>query len=172
MKSKFRHSKDADGSCSEMGAAAENKFLLLCKESGVPVKTSSEFEDKKGVDFWVQFALEDWQGLDVKAIKRKSRGGAFCSETIWIEILNVRGAAGWLDKDAKYLAFEDEEGFVIVERARLKTKVMSLLKSKGAKQVDSPKDALYNLYTRKGRKDLLTIITKDDLMGVDGRFLL
>lgn len=173
MRQSFRHEYDRDGSCSKMGASAEDLFQELCKEGGIPLKRASELEDKRGVDFWIKMGLEDWEGIDIKSSKRKSRNDEVCNDTIWIEILNVNGNKGWLEKEkTKYIAFQEIDGFVVVEREKLKEKVYSLLKEYKAKQVSYARDAKYNFYTRKGRNDLLTVIDLSDLKAVDDAFLL
>ena len=99
--------------------------------------------------------------IDVKGLKRTARSDKnFNQEEIWVELQNVRGRKGWLRGKADYIAFEHEDYFLIVNRQELldwckkKIKISSF--------VSNPRQALYRLYQRKNRKDIISIIKTED----------
>jgi len=101
----------------------------------------------------------------VKSIKRKSRGDKeLQDEFLWVELHSVRkDNKGWLyDGKADLIAFELSQSFRIVDRLELIALVEKLVNFDA--KVDSPKDALYKVYSRKSRSDLLTMIKSEDLL--------
>ena len=101
--------------------------------------------------------------IDVKGMRKIARNGEDKDENIyWIEIKNVQGKTGsaYAEKmDA--LQFEMKDYFIIV----LKEDLHELIKEKVKKiYVEKPEDALYKLYKRKGRKDILTLVKTVDLI--------
>ncbi|MFN8461727.1 MAG: hypothetical protein U0X93_08170, partial [Anaerolineales bacterium] len=103
--------------------------------------------------------------VDVKSIKRKSREDKeLQDEFLWIELHGVRADdRGWLyDGKADLIAFELANSFRIVDRLELIALVENLVDF-GVK-VSSPKDALYKVYSRKSRPDLLTMIKSEDVL--------
>lgn len=99
---------------------------------------------------------------DVKGIKRINREDALPNEHYhFIEIKNVNGDKGWAYGDADFFKFETEEYWITVS----KDKLQELIKTKTVKQyVTSPDKALYCLYQRAGRKDIMTLVKTIDLM--------
>jgi len=146
------------------GDAAENEFgkLLFLRDPLFtrPARTGE------------QFAHIDWVRrlgkYDVKARKRIRRGDSSSQDTyVWLEIHNVRGGLGWLRGHADYIAFEREHDFVVVGREDLLIMASELC---NYNVVTSPEDALYALYSRRGRKDLLTMVRFDDILGIEHEF--
>jgi hypothetical protein len=79
-----------------------------------------------------------------------------------LEIRNVGGNNGWVYSPG-YVAFEIVEGFVIVPKYNLAL----LVQERTTKEhVTNGRDALYKLYTRSGRKDVLTRVKLEDIMEV------
>ena len=62
---------------------------------------------------------------------------------------------------ADLIAFENQNGFKIVERKAL-VRVINRLVNIRVK-VDKPEDALYKVYNSKGRPDEITLIKSSDL---------
>jgi len=100
--------------------------------------------------------------VDVKSKKRISRKTkGVQDELIWVEFRTVRDTKGWLFGKADLIAFENQNGFKIVERRALVRVINRLVKLHI--KVNKPEDALYKVYTRKGRPDEITLIKASDL---------
>ena len=99
--------------------------------------------------------------FDVKAIKRDRRSGGYNEDIHWVELKNVQGKLGWLYGDATHFAFETCRYWVVVEKMSLQSLISDLCKSK--EKTNNIGDALYKLYSRSGRKDLITKIKTIDL---------
>ena len=77
-----------------LGGDTEVHFETLMRERGNEVDKSSIEEDKfLHIDYWVNGV-----GVDVK--------GNRTSESIWLELVNVRGFDGWLKGEAEYIAMD------------------------------------------------------------------
>ena len=99
----------------------------------------------------------------MKARKRTSRNSnSYSDDWIWIEFKNVIGKDGWIKGKADFIAFEFENNFLIVKRAELRELCKKLIKDTKTR-VTKAKDAKYLLYTRHGRKDLVTQIKRRDI---------
>lgn len=149
----------------ELGRRAEDTFARLAVKHGFKVTASSE---KGNIDEHFDYVIErDGKShkVDVKSIKRKSREDTeLQDEFLWIELHGVRvDDRGWLyDGKADLIAFELANSFRIVDRLELIALVENLVDF-GVK-VSSPKDALYKVYSRKSRPDLLTMIKSEDVL--------
>lgn len=149
----------------ELGRRAEDSFARLAIQHGFKVTASSE---KGNIDEHYDYVIErdgKTHKVDVKSIKRKSRGDKeLQDEFLWIELHSVReNNKGWLyDGHADLIAFELANSFRIVDRLELIALVEKLVDFDA--KVTSPKDALYKVYSRKSRPDLLTMIRSEDLL--------
>ena len=141
----------------------EAEFETLLKLRDPEARRATQQEQFDHSDFISNFGT-----FDVKALGRVSRGDTDTQdERRWLELNNVAGRVGWLLAERlDYLAFEREDDFIIVRREDLKELAKSLCQFE---YVDSPIEALYNLYQRRGRKDLLTVIRTDDMLALDHR---
>lgn len=99
--------------------------------------------------------------IDVKAIKRDRRSGEPNEDIHWVELKNVQGKQGWLYGNATHFAFETCRYWIVVEKMSLQTLISDLCKSKV--RTSNAGDALYKLYSRNGRNDLITKIKTLDL---------
>lgn len=97
---------------------------------------------------------------DVKMIRRKTRGGDFDENIHWVELRNVHGDTGWLYGQADYFAFEIEDYWISVAKEDLQKLIEEKCKDKKWSNVPE----LYLLYSRKGRKDIITLVKTIDLM--------
>ena len=143
------------------GHVVEKEFArqLLGRCTGVKAATRAQQIDDH-LDY-----VTDQGSFDVKSRKRISRGDVGeQDEKVWLEMRNVMGNDGWLvAPKLDFIAFEREDDFVIVRRALLKELATRLCKFN---IVDSNCEALYNLYQRQGRKDVLTMIRMDDVLSL------
>ena len=149
----------------ELGRRAEDTFARLAVKHGFKVTASSE---KGNIDEHFDYVIErDGKShkVDVKSIKRKSREDTeLQDEFLWIELHGVRADdKGWLyDGKADLIAFELANSFRIVDRLELIALVENLVDFEA--KVSSSKDALYKVYSRKSRPDLLTMIKSEDVL--------
>ena len=148
----------------ERGAKAEDAFVISCWKKGYQAYKSSKKNDiHNHIDYWVKNKAGDLKGFDVKARKRTSRNsGRYSDDWVWIEFKNVIGKDGWIKGKADFIAFEFENSFLIVKRAELRELCKKLIKDTKTR-VTRAKDAKYLLYTRHGRKDLVTQIKLSDI---------
>lgn len=116
-----------------------------------------------------QDSEEKWDVLtkirfDVKSIKRISRHKPKDENFHWVELKNVNGEEGWLyGGRANFIVFETEDYWVVV----LKTKLQEFIYGRIDRTfVDKPEDALYKLYSRKDRNDMMTLAKTIDLMKI------
>jgi len=137
------------------GKVIEENFMKLFKDAA----SATEDEDiKNHVDIKVHV------GIDVKGLKKVNRSDQETNENYhWIEIRGVKDD-GWLYVGgADCFAFETIDYWIVVEKEDLK----NLVKKKTKKErVYKPEDALYKLYGRQNRNDLLTRVKTIDLMSI------
>lgn len=98
--------------------------------------------------------------VDVKGVKRVNRQGKKDDRFHWLEFKNVRGNKGWLYGKADIIAFECNDYWILVDRLTLVD---------WAEEVVTMEHAHYPLYkikTRKGRKDIISLIKSDDLLEI------
>lgn len=146
----------------ELGENAEHLFILLAVKLGWKISASSKDENiDEHWDFLIEKVKESFK-VEVKSKKRIKRSDKDeQNELTWVELRNVRGKIGWLFGKADLIAFEKEKSFLFVKRLDL----LALVNKKVdlVKKVSNPKDALYKIYTRVGRKDKLTLIPTKDI---------
>lgn len=147
------------------GGYGERTFVDILHERGFSFK---EIRGKKQWTMHIDFVF--WKGnrewsVDVKALKKVSRKDKELNPTIiWVEFKNVRGNNGWLYGQADYIAFEFSDHFIVVETKLLADLSEKLVDKK--KRVSKAKDALYSVYTRRGRQDEISMIQTEDLLQI------
>lgn len=100
--------------------------------------------------------------IDVKGLKKRNRSDDSVDERIhWVEIKNVNGDVGWLYGDADYFAFELHNYWIIVDKIDLQELVKTQVKKEYTKI-----PMLNKLYSREGRKDVMTLISTFDLINI------
>lgn len=146
----------------ELGQSAESRFASIAQRNGWTVmEASKEGNIEDHYDYEIS---KDDQHLkvDVKSKKRVSRRTKDVQDDfVWVEFRTVRDTKGWLFGSADLIAFEQQSGFKIVERKALVRVVNKLVKIHV--KVNKPEDALYKVYTRKGRPDEITMVKASDL---------
>jgi hypothetical protein len=154
----YRNKHDYTGESSKNGERAENLFASLIERVGGKATDSTLQEQFKGIDYHVELSGK----VDVKS-KRRSRDGEDSHDTklIWLELKNVQGRTGWVYNQADYIAFERTNEFLVVKRLSLCDLIENLVDMDDI--VLSPAECMYNLYSRVGRKDLLTKVHVDDV---------
>lgn len=141
------------------GKETEKKFSQILKE-----KCSFSNEQQDIHEHW---DLKIVSKVDVKGLKKVRRSDSQPNENIhWIEIKNVRGDLGWLYGDADYFAFELIDYWIVVSKEDLQ----NLIKEK-VNKVYYDKPTLYSLYSRKGRKDVITLVKSYDLCYISSNII-
>lgn len=135
------------------GQKIEDKFSTLFEN----IKKATVTQDMN--DHW---DVEISYKIDVKSLKKLSRSDEKTNENYhWVEIRGVKDG-GWLySGKASHYAFETEDYWVVVSKEALK----DLIREKVEKTyVANSWEALYKLYSRAGRTDIITIVKTIDLM--------
>ena len=154
----YRNPRDRDGKCSIDGGKAENIYANLMLDAGFEVVEATLQEQFKGIDFNINAGFS----VDVKAMKRLKRSGEKQDKYVWLEIKNTSGGKGWLYKDVDFLAFERQNDFVMIKKEYPRQLVEDLVDLESV--VREASECLYKAYTRKDRKDLLTMVQMEDLL--------
>jgi hypothetical protein len=147
----------------ELGERAENLFILLAVRLGWTISSSSQRENiDEHWDYQIGKDGESFK-VEVKSKKRVMRSDQTPQHDLtWIELHGVRPQdAGWLFGKADLIAFEKENSFLIVKKPDL-LKIVNKKVNLVAK-VKIPKDAVYKIYKREGRRDKLTLLPMSDL---------
>jgi hypothetical protein len=146
----------------ELGQSAESQFASIAQRNGWTVlEASKEGNIEDHYDYEISKEGQHLK-VDVKSKKRVSRKTKDVQDDfVWVEFRTVRDTKGWLFGSADLIAFENQKGFKIVERKALVRVINKLVKIHV--KVDKPEDALYKVYTRKGRPDEITLIKASDL---------
>jgi phosphoserine aminotransferase len=145
--------------CLESGDNAENVFKLTAQKNGYLAITSTKEENiNSHIDIWLKKNNTTF-GVDVKASKRISRNKNSPKQDnlLWIELHSVRpNNKGWLyDGHAKFIAFEQQDTFIIIKREKLIELIPLHTKKIFVSQAHQ---AQGKLYQRSNRCDILTLI--------------
>ncbi len=140
------------------GRCAEVRFVRAARQKGLMVTKSTHTEDiHEHIDYWLALNGSRKWGVDVK--------GNNLPDEIWVEFKNVRGDTGWLYGGATIIAFDmpEEGGFAIVDRDEL---AFFCEKHVRDEVVKDKREAYLRKYTRKDRKDVITILKLHDIKGL------
>ena len=107
-------------------------------------------------DFKVNNSLVDVKGL--KKVSRSDRN--FSHDKTWVEFQNVRGSDGWLKCCSDFIAFEQVDHFLVVSREDL---LNYCLDSVRQETVHISSEAFYKMYSRKGRRDVISLISLNEM---------
>jgi hypothetical protein len=140
----------------------EDDFARVIKDMGevTPSSTQEDINEHWDVKLSVKF--------DVKAVKKTNRSDIDTDDNIhWVELINVRGAKGWLYGEANYFSFELNDYWVIVAKEALQSFIAEKCKTKEK----SERPELYKLYSRAGRSDMITLVKTIDLMYISEQII-
>lgn len=148
------------------GEALETKFFELYKSTHPNARRSTRQEQFKHIDI-----VDGETRIDVKARKRVSKRGNYRlqTENTWLEFKDTAGNPGWLFGEASHIAFELDDGFLIVQRQDLAN--LAKEKCDVHNLVQSPTEALYKGFSRPSRDDLISMIKTDDMLDLKYDFL-
>ena len=140
----------------EVGNIAHEEFKRIAKSKGYSVKDSSKEQDiYDHIDMFISKS-DVIVSLDIKAMKKLSRSDSTSQDRyVYVEFKNVLGREGWLYGKADCIVFETKKSFIIVGRKNLAKYCEQSVEKKFVKNAY---DAAYKLYTRQGRKDLISLI--------------
>jgi hypothetical protein len=158
----YRNSFDFTGQNQISGERAEDLFEQMALKNNLKIKKATQRQQLSHIDFILTNEKGQNFFLDIKARKKISRTSQdFSDDLVWIEFKNVAGNDGWLYGASDYIVFERENDFVIVSRKNLVLlceRIVSNIK------VDKSKDCLYKRYSRKDRKDEISLIKMKDIL--------
>ena len=142
------------------GQLVEVDFSKLLESRNISWKKATRQQQFNHIDYTTSIG-----SIDVKAKKRISRSDSNSqSDLIWLEFKNVQGKKGWLCGSTDIIAFERENDFVLFRRKQLLDWAMD--KCDIEQLVTNSRDALYKGYTRRGRKDLISIDKMKEMMEI------
>ena len=161
----YRNQHDKDGTCAVMGNAAQERFdEVITSMNGTSTPSTTQEDIHSHIDRYVKLDDNEFS-VDVKSAKATRRDGSIVIDEVWVELINVQGNNGWLFGKEDFLAFELKKyNFLLVPRLLL----AKLCKEKIDTNciVSRPEDALYKLYSREGRKDMISRIKLDDVINI------
>jgi hypothetical protein len=144
--------------CISIGKSGEDLFIQL---TGA-VKSALK-DDKKHIDCYWGDKL-----VDVKGLKPMHKQGY-----ILLEFLNVWGLPGWCAKDSKaeYIAFQFPDRFYVIEKNKLRQRVVNLCEQYTQENVTrknrvKPSQGLYKWIGRFGKQDVFTYLRLDDVLDI------
>ena len=155
--------------CTAVGDKSEDRFDALMKRNGYVVHTSTSDQNiHSHIDRFVNIDnVDEFVGIDVKARKLYSDGNGNEDMCNLVEMMNVRGNEGWLyAKHMKYLAFEYDDHFKIVDREKLIDLLLPLIYPNGNYVMgdgDFSNLKPYQIHRRTGRLDYTTKVYHTDL---------
>lgn len=136
-----------------IGEDGQQKYYQSCKAANIDIKKTTRQQDMGHVDFIV-----DGKTVDVKGLKDTHKEGK-----ILLELKNVQGKDGWCSEAGPYwISLNFGAFFFHVKNSDL----IKLIKKKCdlTQKVSKISDALYKSYSRKGRLDLMTVVSLTDVI--------
>lgn len=136
-----------------VGDDGQRRYYNSCRAANLNIQKTTKANDMNHVDFIV-----DGKTVDVKGIKKSHK-----KAQILVELKNVLGKDGWCSANGpEFVSFDFGLFFIHVKNADL----LNLVKKKCNMKTFVPKyeDALYKAYSRKGRDDLMTLVSLTDVI--------
>jgi len=169
---------DSNSECAKRGKFAENEFVKCALRRHYKIRPATSAEQFSHIDFILKginptTRREVEVTVDVKGIKKQHRKQKKTSDKwVWLEMVNVQGKTGWVHGKANFIAFERQCDFVVVKRAS----IQKWVEASGRIRYDLPYvrnswEAKYRIYTRRGRKDQITLVKMADILKLDGAYL-
>ncbi len=111
--------------------------------------------------------MDDNIKVDVKQMKKRNRIDDVEDPTIhFIEFQNVRGDKGWIYGKADYIAFEQPDYFIMVNRKKLGKYYCDVMKNNTTVIISDDNKKIHTWYTRKGRQDVFLMVNTSDLFNI------
>ena len=130
------------------------RYHQSCLAANLAIKKTGAQQDIGHVDFVV-----NGETVDLKGLKNSTREG-----NILVEFVNVIGKTGWCNATGTplWIAFDFGAFFLHVKNIDLYT--LAKEKCNMEERVTRVGDCLYKLYTRKNRKDLMSMVLLKDVL--------
>ena len=137
------------------GIEGQQRFYDSCRAAKKSIKKTSKHDDIKN---HTDFVVDDI-GFDVKGLKETQKEGK-----ILLEIKSVQGKIGWCNHELRpeWIAFDFGAFFLCAKNTHLRE--LAENKCDWDDRATHIKDALYKGYSRKDRKDLMTVVTLYDVL--------
>ncbi len=151
------------------GFETEDRFIDECKKMGLECrKTSKQVDMKDHVDWIITKKGREYK-IDIKGIKKINRYDAAEQEDYhYVELKNVQSKDGWLYGKSDMFAFETFNSWIIVTKKNLQKFIEENIVDEF---VDKASLAINKKYTRKGRKDVITLVKTLDLVYVSSKII-
>ena len=146
------------------GCSVQDKFFKVLKVQDPQAREATLEEQYQHIDFVSKLGT-----IDVKGKERANRRMQTSSDIQWIEFRGNTGQPGWIYGSQDFIAFERNYGFILVKTVELK-KMAENLCNLGTKVYKST-EALYKGYSRKDRKDLLSMVRMEDILELPYKIL-
>ena len=171
MSNVYRNPRDS-GTNAENGRKTEALFEASVRAAGWNVLPAPAHQDyEQHIDCTIEWVgspslhggdiIDDGAAFTVD-VKSDSK-----SALVWVEIRNIHGDGGWLYGKADLIAFARDNGFLIVDRDKLRVWIEENVEKT---YVTRKSDALMKVYTRDGRKDMITRVQNYHLIALsDGK---
>jgi len=166
----YQNKFDKSGECAAQGASAEELFNELSVKRNYKVKKATKNQNiYDHIDFYLTGKNKETKKdqtitVDIKARKKTSRQDSkFNDEWVWVEIKNVQGRDGWLYGKSDFIAFEQQDCFLLVPRKTLIEVILSNVRF-DLDYVQRAAQAKYRIYQRHGRRDQITQVRVADLL--------
>ena len=155
--------------CTEIGNKSEARFdrcmIATLKYKNIDNYKLYQSSEKSNIDEHIDRILEiepkKWT-FDVKAQKKMNRNDKnVMSDKTWVELVNVKGNTGWLYGEETHIAFEVEDGYLLVKRRDLAELVEKNCKDDTIYHKKPSED--YKYYQRPGDKDKIISMPMVDI---------
>ena len=148
----------------DKGNEAEALFMKTATDLGWDVVPSTLEDDRnKHIDFVIVWGDPKGGEAPAYSVDVKARNTANKGEEVWIEIRNTLGGPGYLYSNVDMIAFDVGDRFILVDRDILRVWIEENVERE---YVKSARDALMKVYTRVGKKDMITLVKTYHLKGL------
>lgn len=138
----------------------EEMFTNLAEIRGFKVEPAIGLEQIDHVDFHLTSNEED--GVMTAMVDVKNNKDKDChKDWVWIEFKNVQGKDGWIHGIADFIAFEENDFFLLCYRKELCD--WCLEKVDLDVSSSTVEEAEYIVHSRKGKQDLISKVLIEDI---------
>lgn len=160
----YINKNDTTQECAMRGSIVEHTFENYLLNNRYFFRRATYEEQLQHIDYVVLHKITNQpMFVEVKSTKKINRSDV-CgnADFVWVEFKNVNGNPGWLYGQSNYVALYNQSlgSFYLVYTQDLLTLCCKLCYNGYARDAS---DALYKLYARPNRKDLISLIRWDDL---------
>jgi len=136
---------------------------IATNNSIIHTKSSIDTDMRDHIDYYCEYDNKKFT-IDIKSAKKflsdDYNYAKLLDDWIWIELKNVNGYNGWLFGKANYIVLVFLTELWFINRQELTKFIRNKV---NMKYVMDKSEAMYNLYKRQYRNDLLTLIQLKDV---------